>query len=173
MKRVKSEIPSHVTASTLGACIGISERQIYRLVAAEHLPGASKAGHPFKSSIRAYAAFLKARADAPTVQSERRRKLAAEATLIELSLAKTRHELLDAKQVARTWQEIVLSIKRHLMTLSSKLAPRVPFMTSTEAARAEINREIDTILIELSAANNTAENDQTTKPPKTTDTPRT
>src|SRR6266436_8105866 len=83
---------------------------------------------------------LREKSSAP-LGKERQAKLKAERELLELHLAKAREQLRDVNEVSREWAAIVMLIRQKLLSLPSRLSPRLPYCQSQTQMSAEIETE--------------------------------
>ncbi len=81
---------------------------------------------------------------------ERIRKTRTEANLAEIRLAKERKDALDRKSVLETWENVVMVIRQRLLSLPSKLSPRLVFIDGQGEIEKELDREIVEALSDLS-----------------------
>jgi hypothetical protein len=80
-----------------------------------------------------------------------RRKVAAQAQLAELQLAEEQGRLLDAAEVLRGWQAIILTTRASLRNMPSRLAADMHGLDLV-AAEAVALRAIDEVLTQLADA---------------------
>lgn len=69
----------------------------------------------------------------------RERKVQADAELVELELGERRRELLPADMVERRWSDIVTTTRSQLLSVASRVAPRIV----GETDRAKIQQAVD------------------------------
>ncbi len=103
---------------------------------------------PVRACIAWYRDY-KSSAAAPTdIDEAKARREAAEAQIAELKLAKQRGELLDANEVRRTWERILMSVRTRILGMRSRHAPAVVGLgTLGEAVRA-----LDAIALDILAS---------------------
>ncbi len=85
-----------------------------------------------------------------SLDEARKRKMAAEAALAELELAKARGEAVSIEDVGQVWEDISASIRARLLPMGGKLAPRVAPMRKRSEVKAAIDAEVHEALDELS-----------------------
>lgn len=84
------------------------------------------------------------------VDEARRRKLAAEAALSELELAKAKGEVIALEDIQSVWLEIVSNCRSLLLAMPSKVAPVVAAESELRPIRDLLTDEIEECLAELS-----------------------
>jgi len=77
-------------------------------------------------------------------------KASLENQLMEIQLSRARGEALDRRAVDSAWAHIILLVRQKLFLLPGKIAPRIPYLKNEVEAAAEILRELEEIMIELS-----------------------
>jgi len=85
------------------------------------------------------------------IEEARRRKLAAEATMAELELAKRRGEVIEIDQVASVIGDDYANVRAKLLALSTKLAPQLVGVESLGECQQLIERGVTEALEELTA----------------------
>ena len=81
---------------------------------------------------------------------DKKEKLRIEKELLQIQLDKAKGVTLEAVEVERAWANIVQLCKGRLLRIPNKLAPRIPFCKNEREIEAEIQKEIDESLHELS-----------------------
>jgi len=81
---------------------------------------------------------------------DKKEKLRIEKELLQIQLDKAKGVTLEAVEVERAWANIVQLCKCRLLRIPNKLAPRIPFCKNEREIEAEIQKEIDESLHELS-----------------------
>lgn len=74
-----------------------------------------------------------------TYDEARTRKVAAEAEIAELELAKVRGELALVQDVVKAWQDVLAALKAKLLALPTKMGP----MLAAETDAGDIQRQIE------------------------------
>ena len=83
--------------------------------------------------------------------AERTRKLAAEAQLAEMELAKARHEYVAVADVAGAWSEVLSAVRGRLLSMPTTLATIVA--NENEVARCQaIIETYDSLLVSFYSA---------------------
>jgi hypothetical protein len=77
-------------------------------------------------------------------------KASLENQLMEIQLSRARGEALDRRAVDAAWAHIILLVRQKLFLLPGKIAPRIPYLKNEIEASAEILRELEEIMVELS-----------------------
>ena len=82
--------------------------------------------------------------------AERTRKLAAEAQLAEMELAKARHEFVAVADVASAWGEVLSAVRGRLLSMPTTLATIVANENEVARCQAIVETQIHEALTELS-----------------------
>ena len=82
--------------------------------------------------------------------AERTRKLAAEAQLAEMELAKARHEYVGVADVAGAWSEVLSAVRGRLLSMPTTLATIVANENEVARCQAIIETHVHEALTELS-----------------------
>ncbi len=82
--------------------------------------------------------------------AERTRKLAAEAQLAEMELAKARHEYVGVADVAGAWSEVLSAVRGRLLSMPTTLATIVANENEVARCHAIIETHVHEALTELS-----------------------
>ena len=82
--------------------------------------------------------------------AERTRKLAAEAQLAEMELAKARHEYVAVADVASAWSEVLSAVRARLLSMPTTLATIVANENEVARCQAIIETHVHEALTELS-----------------------
>lgn len=83
------------------------------------------------------------------IDEAKKRKMAAEASIAEINLRKLQGELVEYSEVEKAGIDSYSACRAKLMTIPSKVAPRVIICTKPEEAKALLEREIYQALEEL------------------------
>lgn len=86
-------------------------------------------------------------------EEARAKKVAAEAEIAELELAKVKGELVDASDVVTAWSDVLASIKARLISIPSKAAPIVSAEDSAAVCQSVLEDLVREALDELSNYN--------------------
>jgi len=142
------------TAQGGATVLGITTRQLHRLVAAGTLPGpvAARGTYDLRALVSAFVDYKVEQAQDETPGppgSARDRWWTARAAIMELDLAERRQSLVPAKHVTRALEFLATTFRARLLALPRKLA-----VTLSPEAPHETEQTIDTearaILTELS-----------------------
>lgn len=85
------------------------------------------------------------------IDEARRRKLAAEAALVELDLAQRRGDVIEIEEVAGVVGDDYANVRAKLLALATKLAPQVLGIEDLAECKALIERGVAEALEELTA----------------------
>ena len=85
-----------------------------------------------------------------TLDEARTRKLAAEAELAEIELAKAKGDLVPAALVITAWEEVLRAMKAKLLAIPSKAAPVLAAEDNPGEVQKLLDTEIEEALNELS-----------------------
>ena len=86
----------------------------------------------------------------PNLVEERARKVAAEAQLVEMELAKARHEYVAVADVACAWGEVLSAVRGRLLSMPTTLATIVANENEVARCQAIIETHVHEALTELS-----------------------
>jgi hypothetical protein len=148
-----------VSRERLGEILGISNRRLDELVR-EGLPGEAPkvAGDRWKFDTAPAVGWLRekerklalgevAKVDA---NEAKRRKIAAEAALMELELAKAQGLLLPISDFVKAWEQMIGSCRAKMLALGSKLGPALAIISDAAECNLVIDRSVNEALLELS-----------------------
>jgi hypothetical protein len=146
---------------------GLSTRWLRDLAARGFFPAPAKSLYNVADTLQGLFKFYRhaAAQKSGLAGSEKERKLRAERRLIELKLARLAGHSLDAAEVERVWQGIILAARQKLLSLPSKVSPRLPFCKSEAEMQVELEKEIDEVLSELARPAHYKLPDDETPPP--------
>jgi hypothetical protein len=85
-----------------------------------------------------------------TYDEARTRKVAAEAEIAELELAKLRNELAIVADVVSAWDDVLSAMKAKLMSLPTKMGPELAADDDPNVIQAKLEDQIRECLDELS-----------------------
>jgi hypothetical protein len=154
-RRAKSKDPKQlgqITSDDLCKLTGYSDIHHRQLAKRGYFPPPVNGLYNAVKSIQGVIKYLKDQCDKSTqpLADARQGKAKAQQELLEIQLAKAKKELLDAVQVKREWQNVVLTIRQKLLSLPNRLAPRLSRAGTIQALSTEIETEVLAILLELS-----------------------
>lgn len=97
-------------------------------------------------------AIASAVGDLESVQEEelRRRKLAAETTIVEIEAAKKRGEVATIDEIERVWRDAILELKARIRLLPSRVAGRLVGLSDETEIKSVLLDEVDQSLTVLS-----------------------
>jgi phage terminase Nu1 subunit (DNA packaging protein) len=87
--------------------------------------------------------------NAPVLAAERARKMAADAQLAELALAKQRGEVLDREEVARVQEDLARNLRTRLLMIPDQVAHELALLPDEAAIRAHLTLALDRALTEM------------------------
>lgn len=148
-----------VNRDKLSDFLGVSPRRIDELVR-EGMPGERPkvTGDSWKFDTAAAVEWLRQK-ERQNVLGEvvrideteaKRRKVAAEAALMELELAKAQGKVLPISDFSKSWERMIGSCRAKLLGLGSKLGPALAIMSDASQCSVAIDRELNEALQELS-----------------------
>lgn len=148
-----------VNRDRLSDFLGVSTRRIDELVR-EGMPGErpKTTGDSWKFDTAAAVEWLRQK-ERQNVLGEvvridegeaKRRKVAAEAALMELELAKAQGKVLPITDFSKAWEGMIGSCRAKLLGLGSKLGPALAIMADPSQCSVAIDRELNEALQELS-----------------------
>ena len=85
-----------------------------------------------------------------TYDEARTRKVAAEAEIAELDLAKIRGELAPVSEVVKAWEDVLAAMKAKLLALPTKVGPALSAEDDAAVIQSRLEEEIKECLDELS-----------------------
>ena len=84
-----------------------------------------------------------------TYDEARTRKVAAEAAIAELELAKVRNELAPVGDVGKAWDDVLSAMKAKLLALPTKMGPILAAETDAAVIQKKLEEQIRDCLDEL------------------------
>ena len=138
-----------ITAETLCRITTLTDQRHRQLAQSGLFPPPERGYYQLEPTIRGLLSYHRERnkREKKFLSGEKLKKLRAERKMAELQLAKATNKALDADAVIRSWQNMVLTARQKFLGLESKLSPQLGF---TDFQRAELRREIEEALTELS-----------------------
>mgnify|MGYP003154446415 CR=1 FL=1 len=115
-------------AKVIASLLDISERRVTQLVNEGIIPKTDRGRYELFPVVQGYIKFLRERKLGRAVVSldeARQRKLAAEAEMAEIELAKARADVVRVGDVAKQWETILGDVRTRFLALPTKLAPLV------------------------------------------------
>lgn len=134
-----------VTSETLAAWLGVSTIVANTMAREGTIPRRAHGGacFPLRQCVLAYITHLRQGTGNATVALK-----IAQRQKIELQMAETRGELVDAKDVLRTWTATLTDLRSAMLAVPSRLGQRLPHLTAHDVDAAD--REIRAALAEAS-----------------------
>lgn len=86
-----------------------------------------------------------------TYDEARTRKVAAEAEIAELELAKIRNDLAIVADVVKAWEDVLSAMKAKLLAIPTKVGPALAVEDDASVIQSRLEDEIKECLDELSA----------------------
>ena len=141
-------------AKVIASLFDITERRVQQLVAQGVIPKTERGRYELFPAVQGYIKFLRERKLSEAVVSldeARQRKLAAEAELAEIELAKARADVVRIDDVARQWDAILSGVRTRLLALPTKVAPMVAVENDQSIVKEMIEDGVYSALGELAA----------------------
>lgn len=138
----KSTVSRQCRAAGLVGADGLVELSDYRTLRAEGLDPALQTTGP------ASRAPIRSDDDLPILAAERARKLAAEAQLAELSLARQRGELLDRQATERAVEDRARSLRDRVLMVPRAIAHELALLSDTKAIEGRMRLALELALTE-------------------------
>lgn len=141
-----------ISGERLCTLTGLSDRRHRQLAEQGYFPPPIKGQYQLTPTIQGmfrYYRELQARGN-DEFAMERLRKTRAEANLAELRLSRERKESLDTKTVMKVWENIILTLRQKLLSLPSKVAPRLVYSEHQHDIEKELEKEVTETLTDLS-----------------------
>lgn len=135
--------------------LGLTARQVHNLTE-KGMPRTVENGkplYPFPEAMKWYIAFKVsselASAEPLDFEKAKARKMAADAELAHLELAKTRGEQIELSEVRKTWERAASRIRAQLLAAPGRYSPRVVGLDSLPAAQRALDAIVRDVLTEL------------------------
>ena len=142
-----------VPIASLSRVLNLSERRIQQLVKEGVLIKEERGRYPFFSNIKSYVMYLQARVDGGgkvlDLDDARKRKLHAEAMLVELELADAQENTISISDHGEVIGGLGDVIRGRLLVLPSKLAPALALESKQGLCKQIIEDEIRSTLAEI------------------------
>lgn len=159
MARIKREIEdTTVSTSVLGEYLDLTPRALQQLSQAGVFPKIDHGKFDLKVCVRAYIKHIKTRHEKmkavndASLTDQRARLTKAKADEAELKFKERSGELIPVEHIEAAWQKVGSVLRTRMLSLPSKLAPRLVTMKDAPAIQRLIDREISDALNELSKA---------------------
>ena len=141
-----------LTAEKFCEITSLTDRRHRQLAAEGYFPPPINGVYQFTPCLGGMVRYLREMADrnSDSMAEEKLLKTRAERQLAELKLARQRKESLDAQTVFKAWENILLTIRQKMLALPSKLSQRLVYFDEMPKIEAELEREINEALVDLS-----------------------
>ena len=139
-------------AKVIASLLDISERRVTQLVNEGIIPKTDRGRYELFPVVQGYIKFLRERKLGEAVVSldeARQRKLAAEAEMAEIDLAKARADVVLVEDVGKQWDAILSAVKTRLLAVPNKVAPLASVEIDQAIVKEIIEDGIHTALGEL------------------------
>ena len=107
-------------------------------------------GHPLKESVRAYAEYLRGRAQSrsadPALAAEKLRLASETADKLAIQNARARGELIPSAEVRAEWLNIVADLRARLVAVPGRVSAKLGLERATAAA---LDAEVRSALMSL------------------------
>jgi phage terminase Nu1 subunit (DNA packaging protein) len=146
------KLPPMVDKVALTQMSGLGDSMHRKLAATGHFPPPSKGRYELLPTAHGLIQYLRTLGDKSKgpIAIERQKKMRAQRRILEVAAAKAEGSALDAKEVAKKWEAIVMTIRGKLLSLPSRLGPRLIYAKDQQEMGSEIEKEIHAVLTELS-----------------------
>jgi len=141
-------------AATMAKLLQITPRRLQQLVSEGVIPKISRGRYELAPVVQAYINYLRERTlpgmmNVVSLDEARQRKLAAEAKLAEIEVAKAEGGVVTIQIVEKSWTDLVHAVRGRLLALPQNVAAMVAVEDDTGKCEALINREIKSALAEF------------------------
>lgn len=142
-------------ASFFARLFSLSERRIQQLAKQEVIPKAARGQYPLIGTIQGYVKYLQERSLGVEVgpgdlQTERVRLTKGNADKVELEVAILQGDLIPAETVAMVQTKMLGAFRAKCLSIPTKTAPRVVYLTDLAETEGELRNSIYDALSELS-----------------------
>ena len=147
-----------IAISALARVLKLTTRRVNQLAAEGVIPKTGRGRFELAPAVQGYIAYLQSRAQgAPDAadgnqayQGERTRKIAAEASIAELGLAKARGEVVSVKIAAEAVGDALASCRLRLLGIGAAIAPRLEIAENAAAMKAIVDEAVLAALEDIS-----------------------
>ena len=141
-----------ISGEELCSITGLSDRRHRQLAEEGYFPPPIKGQYQFEATLQGMFQHFRDQLNRgqDELSIERLRKTRAEANLAELRLARERKESLDAKSVFKAWENILLTLRQKILSLPSKVSPRLVYLEHQHDIEKELEKEVTEALVDLS-----------------------
>lgn len=146
-----------VPLKTIARVCNITERRVNQLVKENVMPRHERGRYPFIRCITSYIQYLQARVDgsgfkSPDMEDSKSRKLAAEAEMAELELAKGRSEVITLADHLKVVDTLFDLLKTSLLAMPTRTAPHLVTASDVKRIKTVLENDLDQLLRDLSAS---------------------
>lgn len=151
VKRLRERIEFFDSQGEIAALLGCTNANVTHVMREGVFSVDKKGNLPREEITMKIVRWLQEKARKKTTDlDDKKEKLRIEKELLQIQLDKAKGVTLEAVEVERAWANIVQLCKGRLLRIPNKLAPRIPFCKNEREIEAEIQKEIDESLHELS-----------------------
>ena len=141
-------------AAKMAKLLQITPRRLQQLVSEGVIPKISRGRYELAPVVQGYIGYLRDRTlpgimNVVSLDEARQRKLAAEAKLAEIEVAKAESGVVNVEIIEKSWTDLVHAVRGRLLALPQNVAAMVAVEDDTGKCEALINREIRSALAEL------------------------
>nr|WP_306266470.1 hypothetical protein [Pararhizobium sp. IMCC3301] len=146
-----SPLGDTVTAAELGSWLGLSANRVNALARDGAISRDDQKRFDLKPAIRAYAKHMRdgqtgRLASNPDLAAQKLRLAQEQADKLAIANARTRGEMLDAKQVAATWAGILTDLRAAVLAIPQRVAGRCALdRATTQVLDEEIRASLEAI----------------------------
>jgi hypothetical protein len=141
--------PSEMTASQIQTELGIDGRKLGQYLA-RIKPVKERGKFQYYLLQDVIEQIYKKPGKVIPIDEIKKKKLQAEAELVELELEKEKGSVVPVKDIQRQWTNLVLSCKTKLLSIPTKLAPIMATETDINVCKNILDNSINEALTELS-----------------------
>lgn len=141
--------PSEMTASQIQTELGIDGRKLGQYLA-RIKPVKERGKFQYYLLQDVIEQIYKKPGKVIPIDEIKKKKLQAEAELVELELEKEKGSVVPVKDIQRQWTNLVLSCKTKLLSIPTKLAPIIATETDINVCKNILDNSINEALTELS-----------------------
>jgi terminase small subunit / prophage DNA-packing protein len=138
-------LPETVSTDELARLLGISDRQVRELARDGTIIRKSRGLFDLNASVARYAARLRDAASGrggetvqTTLATQRARLAQEKADAEAMKNAKSRGDLIDAKEVERAWAEILRDVRSRMLAVPNRLQQRLAHLTANDTHEIDV-----------------------------------
>ena len=156
-------------AATMAKLLLLTPRRLQQLVTEGVIPKVERGRYELAPVVQAYIQYLRERSvpgqmNVVSLDEARQRKLAADAKLAEIEVAKAEGAVASISAVEKGWTDLVHTVRGRLLALPQNIAAMVAVEDDTGKCEALMAREIRSALAELGDGNLPDIEDRTGEP---------